>query len=107
MDELDALSAWVVGQGPARSCIGSCQWLTAEDTSPLPEGFKTRELISSIRAAKEALPQVSYACEMTRTNGGVCFSAGRQAEGAYQAFLAQLKARAPLQYDTPYGLVSF
>ena len=44
---------------------------------------------------------------MTRDNKGVCYSAGPQAEGAYQAFLTELKKRAPLQYDTPYGPVAF
>ena len=107
VDATDALSAWIVGQGAPRTCIGACQWLTADDVAPLPEGFKTRELVASIRSAKEALPQIAYACEMTRTNKGICFSAGKQAEAAYQAFLAELKTRAPLQYDTPYGPVSF
>ena len=107
VDAVDALSLWIVGQGAPRTCVGACQWLTAEDASPLPEGFKTRELVASVRAARDALPQISYACEMTRTNKGVCFSAGQQAEGAYQAFLTELKKRAPLQYDTPYGPVAF
>jgi len=105
-DAMDALSLWVIAQGKPL-CSGACQWTTAEDRSPLPEGFKTRELVAACKAALAALPRVSYACEMTRENRGVCFSAGPQAERAYQAFIVELKKRAPLQYDTPYGLVAF
>jgi hypothetical protein len=100
VNAMDTLSVWIVGQGTPRTCVGACQWLTAEDTSPLPEGFKTRELVAAVKAAKGALPQVAYACEMTRTNKGVCFSAGPQAEGAYQALLTELKSRAPLRTCT-------
>ena len=107
VEALDAFSAWIVVQGPARSCVGSCQWLTAEDASPLPEGFRTREFVAMVKARKEALPQVAYECEMTRTNKGICLNAGKQAEAAYAAFLTELKGRAPLQYETPYGPVSF
>lgn len=110
VESIDALSLWVISQGAPRpkACqVGTCQWLTAEDGSPLPEGFKTRELVTAVKGALKALPQIPYACEMTRENKGVCYNAGPQAESAYQAFLSELKKRAPLQYDTPYGLVSF
>ena len=107
VNALDRLSVWVVGQGSPRTCIGACQWLTAEDSSPLPEGFRTRELVLAVKATKDALPRIAYECEMTRTNQGICYSAGSQAEAAYQAFLAELKKRAPLQYETPYGPVAF
>ena len=63
VDTVDALSVWIVGQGSPRTCIGACQWLTAEDTSPLPEGFRTRELVTAVKATKEALPRVAYECE--------------------------------------------
>ena len=106
VDAMDALSLWIIAQG-SPLCSGACQWTTAEDGSPLPEGFRTRELVASCKAALKALPQLPYACEMTRENKGICFSAGPQAERAYQAFLVELKKRAPLQYDTPYGPVAF
>ena len=107
VETVDALSVWIVGQGAPRTCVGACQWLTAEDAAPLPEGFKTRELVASVKAAKETLPRFAYECEQTRTNNGICFSAGPQAEGAFAAFLTELKKRAPLQYETPYGPVAF
>ena len=104
---IDSLSLWVIAQGPP-NCMGSCQWTTAETRSPLPEGFRTRELVATCKAALQALPRVSYLCEPTRENTkGICFSAGPQAEGAYNAFLSELKKRAPAQYETPYGPVSF
>ena len=82
VEALDALSLWIISQG-SPLCTGACQWTTAEDASPLPEGFKTRELLTSVKAALNALPRVVEACEMTRENKGVCISAGPQAERAY------------------------
>ena len=41
------------------------------------------------KTALKALPQLPYACEMTRENKGICYSAGPQAERAYQAFLVE------------------
>ena len=107
VEAIDALSLWIIAQGAPRTCVGACQWLTADDASPLPEGFQTRELVATCKASLKALPQLAYACEMTRENKGVCFSSGPQAEGAYQAFLSELRKRAPLQYETPYGPVPF
>lgn len=101
VEAIDSLSLWVISQGPPSTPLAGSQWTTAEDRSPLPEGFKTRELVATCKAALNALPQIAYACEMTRENKGICYSAGPQAESAYKAFLAELKKRAPLQYDTP------
>ena len=107
VDAMDALSLWVIGQGNPVCPVGACQWTTADDKSPLPGGFKTRELVATCKAALMALPRVGYACEPTRENKGVCFSAGAAAEGAYSAFLVELRTRAPKQYETPTGPVSF
>ena len=76
-------------------------------SSPLPEGFETRKLIKLCKEALAALPRVGYECEKTRDNNGVCFNAGPLAETSFTAMLRELKKRAPLQYDTPYGPVSF
>ena len=103
---MDALSVWIIGQG-APLCSGACQWTTAEDLSALPGGFRTRELVATCKAALMSLPRVTYGCEATRDNNGICISAGAEAEGAYQAFLVELKKRAPKQYETPTGPVSF
>lgn len=105
-DALDALSLWIIAQGKPLPPPGG-PWADILQASPLPEGFKTRELVKSVKEKLASLPQIAYACEMTRDNKGICFWAGPQAEGAYKAFLVELKKRAPLQYDTPYGPVNF
>ena len=105
-DATDNLSLWIISQGAPLPPPGG-PWADILQSSPLPEGFETRLLIKEVKAALAMLPRVGYSCEKTRDNGGVCFSAGPLAEGSYKAMLKELKARAPLQYDTPYGPVSF
>lgn len=109
------LTLWIIGTGdpiPPPSVLGATTY-----DGPLPDGFQTRELVSACRTALDALPRYTLRagtmvqglpeCVETRTNGGVCTSAGPLAESAYKAMLRELKARAPRQYDTPYGPVAF
>lgn len=103
---VDTLSLWIIEQGPPLPPPGG-PWADILGSSPLPEGFETRELVRATKDALASLPRIGYACEKTRDNNGVCFSAGPVAEGAYKAMLVELKKRAPLQYDTPYGPVNF
>ena len=105
-DATDNLSLWIISQGAPLPPPGG-PWADTLQASPLPEGFETRLLIKEVKGALAMLPRVGYSCEKTRDNGGVCFSAGPLAEGSFKAMLKELKARAPLQYDTPYGPVSF
>jgi len=102
----DELSLWIIAQGPPLPPPGG-PWADILQSSPLPEGFKTRELIARSKSALAALPRQSYSCEKTRDNGGVCWWAGPLPESAFKSMLVELKKRAPLQYDTPYGPVSF
>ena len=105
-DQTDNLSLWIIAQGKPLPPPGG-PWADILQSSPLPEGFETRLLISEVKAALNALPRVAIGCEKTRDNNGVCLTAGPLAEGSYKAMLRELKLRAPLQYDTPYGPVSF
>jgi len=105
-DATDELSLWIISQGAPLPPPGG-PWADILQSSPLPEGFETRELIARCKAALKGLPRTAYSCEKTRDNGGVCWWAGPLPESAYKAMLVELKKRAPLQYDTPYGPVSF
>ena len=72
-DAVDQLSLWIIGRGS------------------LPEGIDARAVRDVIQDTYEALPQKAYACEMTRTNRGICFSPGEPADGAYEAGINQLR----------------
>lgn len=105
-DATDKLSLWIIEQGPPLPPPGG-PWADILQSSPLPEGFETRQLIRECKEALTLLPRVGRSCEKTRDNNGVCYDAGPLAESSYSAMLKELKKRAPLQYDTPYGPVSF
>ena len=62
------------------ACDDLALWVISETS--IPEGIKVKELVKRITNSLEALPRKSYACEATRTNNGVCYTPGRQAEGA-------------------------
>ena len=64
-------------------------WVIAEKS--IPEGIKVKDLVRRITEALEGLPKKGYLCEPTRSNNGVCFSAGREAEGAYEALIKQIR----------------
>lgn len=85
-EAMDELSLWIIKQGPPLPPPGG-PWADILQSSPLPEGFETRLLIKECKEAIAALPRVGYTCEKTRDNGGVCFSAGRNAEGAFTAMV--------------------
>ena len=103
-DAMDTLSLWIIAQGPPLPPPGG-PWADQFGASPLPQGFRTRELVSRCKAARDGLPRVAYPCSDNRE--GVCFFAGFMAEDALKSMLVELRKRAPLQYDTPYGPVSF
>ena len=55
----------------------------------VPGGVKG--VVKRIQIAFDDLPKRRYACEPTRTNGGVCYSPGKGAELAYEALIKQLR----------------
>jgi len=69
----DALALYVISEGS------------------IPDGIKVKEFVKRISNALDALPRKKYACEPTRTNNGVCFTAGRGAEAAYEALIKQVR----------------
>ena len=72
-DSVDQLTVWLIGKGS------------------LPEGIEAGAVRDVIQDTYESLPQKGYACEMTRTNKGVCFSPGEPADSAYKTSIAQLR----------------
>ncbi len=51
----------------------------------VPEGIKVKTMVADLKDAFEALPKKSYACEMTRTNKGICYTPGKDVELAFDA----------------------
>ena len=72
-DAVDQLTVWLIGKGS------------------LPEGIDAGAVRDVIQDTYESLPQRAYACEMTRTNKGICFSPGEPADSAYKASIGQLR----------------
>ena len=72
-DAVDELIVWIIGKGK------------------LPEGIDARMVRDVIQDKWEELPVKPYACEMTRTNKGVCYSPGEPADGAHETGIAQLR----------------
>lgn len=113
-EAMAALTVWLIGTGPPIPEGGAAWGSTFE--GPLPDGFKTREMISVCKAAKDSLPRFRQRagepieglrdCAPTR-GAEDCYSAGPLAETAFKAMLLELKRRAPRQYDTPSGPVAF
>ena len=54
------------------------------------EGIDAKMVRDYIQDTYEALPQKAYACEMTRTNKGICYSPGEPADSAYKSAIAEL-----------------
>ena len=114
-DAMAALTVWIIGSGPPIPI--ESMGLGPATTAPLPEGFRTRELISTCKEALDDLPRVRQEagafmvgtgsmCEKSRM-GSYCLSAGPLAESAFKAMLDELRQRAPRQYDTNSGRVAF
>ena len=72
-DATDSFSLWLIGKGK------------------LPDGIDAPAVRDIIQDTYQALPQRAYACEMTRTNKGICYSPGEPADGAYSAAITQLR----------------
>jgi hypothetical protein len=77
------------------ACDDLALWVISETS--IPEGIKVKELVKRITNSLEALPRKSYACEATRTNNGVCYTPGRQAEAAYDALIKQIRKYSVIQ----------
>lgn len=77
------------------ACDELALWVIAEGS--IPEGIKVKELVKRITNSLEALPRKSYACEATRTNNGICYTPGRQAEAAYEALIKQIRKYSVIQ----------
>ena len=51
----------------------------------VPEGIKVKTFVADLKESFEGLPKKSYACEMTRTNKGICYSPVPINESVYWA----------------------
>ena len=114
-DAMVALTVWIIGTGPPIPNDGAAWGSTF--AGPLPEGFRTREVIATSKEVLDDLPRVRQeagaymvgvgrVCEKSRL-GSYCLSAGPLAESAFKSMLDELRQRAPRQYDTPSGPVAF
>jgi len=56
-----------------------------------PEGTKVKELVKRITETYDALPKTRYYCEATRTNQGVCYTPGKDAQAAFEALLKVMR----------------
>lgn len=56
-----------------------------------PEGLNVKAMVKRITVAYDALPKERYYCEATRTNQGVCYTPGKDAEGAYEALVKEIR----------------
>lgn len=68
-DATDELSLWIIAQGKPLPPPGG-PWADILQASPLPEGFRTRELIEAVKVKRSELPRVARGCEKTRDNNG-------------------------------------
>eukprot|EP00962_Isochrysis_galbana_P027783 scaffold8751_cov98-Isochrysis_galbana.AAC.2 len=50
----------------------------------LPDGISAPAIRDAVNEAYKALPVKPYACEPTRTNDGVCYTPGANADDAYK-----------------------
>ena len=77
-----------IGCPPRTRARGSCA---------VPEGIKLKPFVSDLKEAYEALPKKTYACEMTRTNKGVCYTPGKDVELAFESLLKELRTYSKIQ----------
>ena len=103
----DEMAVWVIGEGsraPSRPepALLVSAWTRLQPRSPgalparpgdcaVPEGYKVKALVQDLKDAYDSLPKKSYACEMTRTNKGVCYTPGKDVELAFDALLKELR----------------
>ena len=80
---LDEISAATTPQQYADGCDKLAVWIIGEGT--LPTGIDPAAVRDVVQDTYEALPQVGYSCEKTRTNNGVCYSPGLLADDANKA----------------------
>ncbi|KAL1520348.1 hypothetical protein AB1Y20_021938 [Prymnesium parvum] len=71
-----------------------------------PEGLKVKELVKRITEAYESLPKERYYCEETRTNQGICYTPGKDAEAAYEALIKEVRQYSLIQLGD-YRTVTF
>ena len=50
-----------------------------------------KQLVQELKDSYDSLPKKSYACEMTRTNKGVCYTPGKDVDLAFDALLKELR----------------
>ena len=67
----DSFSLWLIGEGG------------------LPEGIDASAIRDALNEQYDTLPKKAYACEKTRTNDGICFSPGPNAENAYTSCIRE------------------
>merc|ERR1719502_163904 len=79
IEAADDMALWVIGEGS------------------VPEGIKMKPFVADLKEAFEALPKKSYACEMTRTNKGICYTPGKDVELAFEALLKELRTYSKIQ----------
>jgi len=72
IDAADKMSVYVIGK------------------AKFPEGMKIKAMVKRIAEAYDSLPKQRYRCEATRTNNGVCYTPGKDAELAYQSLLNEV-----------------
>ena len=75
----DDMALWVIGEGK------------------IPEGVKMKPFVADLKEYYEAPPKKSYACEMTRTNKGICYTPGKDVEVAFDALLKELRTYSKIQ----------
>jgi len=65
-----------------------------------------KELVKRITEAYESLPKERYYCEETRTNQGICYTPGKDAEAAYEALIKEVRQYSLIQLGD-YRTVTF
>ena len=86
---LDEVAAAVTPQAYTDACDKLAVYIIGEGA--LPSGIDAAEVRDVVQDTYEALPQVGFACEKTRTNNGVCYSPGPLADDANKATLYELR----------------
>jgi len=86
---LDALSAAKNADSFSQAADKLALWIIGEGT--LPDGISAPAIRDAVNEAYKALPVKPYACEPTRTNDGVCYTPGANADDAYKLCLRELR----------------
>jgi len=75
----DKMALWVIGEGS------------------VPDGLGIKNIVARIKAAYDDLPKKGFKCDKTRTNNGVCFGPGKDADLAFEALLRELRKYSMIQ----------